>query len=476
MEDRPRERFPGGVPGDRVETSDPGAPAPLDMREADRLYQPFPDFASWKGLTEADLDLWDRFAKGLEAQRAAAPPEAFGRAVEVAMRAAAIDTGAIEGLYDVDRGFTMSVATQAVAWEHAVEERGADVRALFEAQLEAYELVLDAATKSRPVYEAWVRQLHEVLCRAQTTYRVLTPSGWQEHELVKGQYKTLPNHVDLKDGSVHAYAPVDRVPQEMHRLVEILTSPEFDAAHPVLQASYAHYALVNIHPFADGNGRVARALASLYFYRAVSMPLVIFANRRLAYFDALHSSDGGHLEPLIAFFRDRGIDTMQLVAESLSFSEVKAPEKIAADIASLLYPSGAQLDVIAARLLTKIRVQFLAEFNQLDQPQISAYATETNQGPGLKFNAVVSNKATVTDSGREFQVTFYTDPQAPFSFRLLARGAYENHIEIRLGDVFPEETAAFQLRLTNWIRLNLSQMLAELKLRAEHKLNLRKNP
>jgi Fic family protein len=299
-----------------VETADPGAPAPLDIREADRLYEPFPDFASWKGLTEADLDLWDRFAKGLEAQRAAAPPEAFGRAVEVAMRAAAIDTGAIEGLYDVDRGFTMSVATQAVAWEHAVEEKGADVRALFEAQLEAYELVLDAATKSRPVYEAWVRQLHEVLCRAQATYRVLTPSGWQEHKLVKGQYKTLPNHVRLKDGSFHAYAPVDRVSQEMHRLVEILTSSEFEAAHPVLQASYAHYALVNVHPFADGNGRVARALASLYYYRAVSVPLSIFANQQFTYLCALQASDTESPAPIIGFFCQRGIDAMQLVTES----------------------------------------------------------------------------------------------------------------------------------------------------------------
>jgi hypothetical protein len=110
--------------------SDPSAPAPHDILQADRLYEPFPDFASWKGLTETDLDLWDRFAKGLGAQRAAVPAEAFGRAVEVAMRAAAIDTGAIEGLYDVDRGFTMSVATQAFAWEHAIEEKGADVRPL----------------------------------------------------------------------------------------------------------------------------------------------------------------------------------------------------------------------------------------------------------------------------------------------------------------------------------------------------------
>src|SRR4051794_17170629 len=66
MEGPPREGFPGALPGDRLEIPDPSAPAPSDIRQADRLYQPFPDFASWKGLAEADRELWDRFAKGLE--------------------------------------------------------------------------------------------------------------------------------------------------------------------------------------------------------------------------------------------------------------------------------------------------------------------------------------------------------------------------------------------------------------------------
>lgn len=172
-------------------------PDAITLRQADSLYQGFPDFSAWPAPTEDDLRLWDRFASRLEETRQKATPETLKKALDVAVRAAALDTGAIEGLYSVDRGFTMTVATQALAWEHALEEKGDNVRALFEAQLEAYELVLDAVTRSLPISEAWIRALHEKVCAGQEKYRDLTDQGWQEQVLPRGTYKTQPNHVRL---------------------------------------------------------------------------------------------------------------------------------------------------------------------------------------------------------------------------------------------------------------------------------------
>src|SRR6185503_16736880 len=103
------------------------------LRQADSLYQSFPDFSALPTPKEENLQLWDHFVSRLEETRGNATPEALRTSVEVAVRAAAIDTGAIEGLYTVDRGFTMTVATQALAWEHALEEKGEKVRELFEA-------------------------------------------------------------------------------------------------------------------------------------------------------------------------------------------------------------------------------------------------------------------------------------------------------------------------------------------------------
>lgn len=54
----------------------------------------------------------------------------------------------------------------------------------------------------------------------------------------------------------------------------------FASSHPVVQAAYVHHALAAVHPFAEGNGRVARALASVFLYRGVDVPLVVFSDQQ----------------------------------------------------------------------------------------------------------------------------------------------------------------------------------------------------
>ena len=81
------------------------------------------------------------------------------------------------------------------------------------------------------------------------------------------------------------------MPEEMNRLVMELPSEAFMKAHPIMQAAYAHYALAVIYSFANGNGRVAPALASFFTVRAISMSIVILAENKIAYLDALEQAD-----------------------------------------------------------------------------------------------------------------------------------------------------------------------------------------
>ncbi len=302
----------------------------LDTRRADAAYRSFPSFREWHAAA-IDTVRWDRYARLLQ-QRAELTPELLARARDVAKRAAAVDTGAIEGLYEVDRGFTFSVAMQMAAWEAQMDAKGAHVRSLIEAQLGAYDFVLDFATQAVPVAEAWIRTLHEVMCQGQETYSVYTEVGLQEQPLPIGRYKVLPNHVLKADGITHSYAPVDLVPAEMQRYCEELRSEELTRAHPVLQASYAHYAFVVIHPFADGNGRVARALASVFTYRALSVPLVVLAEHRLEYYTALEAADAGAYQPFVDFTMARTLDSIQLVSDTLRAAGVPAPIEAAAEL------------------------------------------------------------------------------------------------------------------------------------------------
>ncbi len=53
------------------------------------------------------------------------------------------------------------------------------------------------------------------------------------------------------------------VPMLIENFIEWLNSPNGRDTHPIIRSAIAHYALVAIHPFVEGNGRTARAIATL---------------------------------------------------------------------------------------------------------------------------------------------------------------------------------------------------------------------
>src|SRR5690242_5503637 len=95
------------------------APAPLKVKP----YVPFPTFADWTA-EQIDLGTFDEYARQLEELRASVGPEALTGAVEIATRWAAIDTGAIEGLYQVERGFTITMAVSGALLENIHAAKG----------------------------------------------------------------------------------------------------------------------------------------------------------------------------------------------------------------------------------------------------------------------------------------------------------------------------------------------------------------
>jgi Fic family protein len=351
----------------------------------DAAYKPFPTFAEWAGKTSVDTVRWDRYNASLQ-NSANSSNEALTRAREVVKRAAALDTGAIEGLYEVDRGFTFTVAFETAAWEVELAKKGENVRPLFEAQLHAYDYVLDLATKAEPISEAAIRVLHEVVCKAQSTYRVMTSVGPQEQDLVKGRYKVLPNHVRTRDGVDHSYAPVDVTPAEMQRLVQEMRTAPFLAAHPVVQAAYAHYALVVIHPFADGNGRVARALASAFTYRAISMPIMILSEHKESYLDALERADKGGYQDFVEFMLARALDTIRIVEESLDGGRAPSAEESLNAIDRLYLTKGGytlgEIDERGTKVLELVRDELASASSKIAVRSVKSEVQNVQGGRG----------------------------------------------------------------------------------------------
>lgn len=382
-------------------------------QENPRLYSPFPNFADWD--VNVDTSAFDTYAKRLVEAKKGATSDQNRRVLRRALREAAVDTNAIEGVFSTDRGFTRTVATEAAAWEAAMEAKGSRARAAFEDSLAAYELVLDAVTASHPITEKWIRDLHSTLLRSQDTYDVLTVAGVQAQPLPKGQYKKYENSPSLPGGEIHMYAPVLETAPEMHRFVEQLRTSEFAAAHPVVQAAYSHYAFVAIHPFSDGNGRVSRALASVFLYRSVGVPFVVFDDQKNRYFDALQMADRGDPQPFIQFVSARATDTMALFVLQLGAAGAPAAESLSA--LTMQLDGGADASVLgpaALRLRQVVLTELRAQLNDLAIPS----ALEVD---------VVS--------------PVNTDVQGVEGYRLLGK---EGRILVGVNVLFPKKTSMFR--------------------------------
>lgn len=468
----------------------------VDRRTADPTaaldagYEPFPALADWPSAVLHERT-WQRHVRELDRLRGTVDPDVVAAATQVAIRAAAVDTGAIEGLYEVDRGFTLSVATQAAAWEVQIAERGSSVRDYFDAQLRTYNLVLDAVTEALPVTEAWIRRLHEELTGPQDSYRVLTPAGVQEHPLPHGEYKRHPNHVLRPDGSTHSYAPVEETQAEMGRLVEELRSLPFSRAHSVVQAAYAHYALVRVHPFSDGNGRVARALASVYLYRAARVPLLVFAERRNEYLGALEAADAGDRERFNEFAFHAALEAVDLVADTLRTAAAPSPDRAADELRELLTAQGGlthhELDGVADRMLTDLQELFSERIARLELPPGVNGGVGMGSGSLLPVDAAVSGYRRPTQSAdRYLNVSFHaqapTGASAQASFRVLVSTARDESetfaiardegeaVTFALRDVYPTRTAAAEQRQRALVDRTLGQLLTDLRASAEQLL------
>lgn len=461
---------------------------PDELRRLDAAYRPIEPFDAWADLAPS-ADVWDRYVERYEAARSAADPDALAAALRDVARGASFDTGAIEGLYAGDRGITHTVMTQAATWEaYVAQERGPDVVEFVKAHVEGFEMALDLATGSRPVTESWARQVHEVVCAPQATCEVTTSLGRQQHVLPKGAYKAEPNHVLQPDGTPFAYAPVDRVGEEMARLVEQARRPEFEAAHPATQAAYIHHAFVRVHPFADGNGRVARVLSSVPLLRALSIPLVVYADQRPQYLVALRRADRDERAGLVDFIGDRAVDVMGLLADLQSRPRIDPLADLTQVWATANRRSDDELSPVAERVIEIIATEWAERARTVGLPDGISATVEVNEllsdfheeervllGTEFRFLRSGRHEAetTITTDGsppahsrRWLVIGAARSSVTPFAFRVAARGWRRDlatrPLDVRWEDAHPGPTTAFRLRARAWAMAVFDDQLGDL--------------
>lgn len=250
-------------------------------------------------------------------------------------RRIAIETGVIERLYTIDRGITQLLIERgidAALIPHGKTDKPAEqVVALIRDQESAVQRVFDYVGAQRDLSNAFIRQLHQLLTKNQPTTTAVDQFGQVgEVALIRGAWKRLPNNPTRADGSVHHYCPLEQVAAQMDQLITWHLDHQRAGVSPEVEAAWLHHRFTQIHPFQDGNGRVARNLATLVFLRAGWFPLVIVNGHdeneaRDRYISALEKADDGDLRPLIGLFADA---QQRAFLQSLSLSEQVLSEGI----------------------------------------------------------------------------------------------------------------------------------------------------
>jgi prophage maintenance system killer protein len=121
-----------------------------------------------------------------------------------------------------------------------------------------------------------------------------------EIPLLKGRFKEQANNPRRPDGDMHEYCPPVHVESEMDNLLNWLTGYSDD--DPIIVSAWLHHRFTQIHPYQDGNGRVARALTTFILLRAGLLPLVVDRDLRVEYISALEQADQNDLSPLAGIF------------------------------------------------------------------------------------------------------------------------------------------------------------------------------
>ena len=218
----------------------------------------------------------------------------------------AIETGLIERLYTLDRGITQILITNGIVADYipsSVSQNAKQIELIIKDHELALEHLFSFVKQVRELTPSYIKELHGLITGHQDTCEAINQFGQTvDVPLLSGEYKTLANNPTRKNGIVHLYCPPEHVAAEMDKLCELHQLHNKESVAPEVEAAWLHHAFTCIHPFQDGNGRVARALASLVFIQAGWFPLVVRERDRTPYITALETADDGRLKDLATLF------------------------------------------------------------------------------------------------------------------------------------------------------------------------------
>lgn len=210
---------------------------------------------------------------------------------------------------------------------HGITAQGKPLKDHFEitGHDEAIKWVEEIVKSDFPLTENFIRQLHLLLLKEPYEISAINSHGQQTKRTIEvGKYKSSPNHVLTKTGEIFYFAKPEETPAKMNDLLvwyrqEISNSN----INPIILAAEFHYKFILIHPFDDGNGRVARVLMNFILMKFGFPPVIIKTEDKENYFSALRQADGGFIENFVGYIANNLVRSLQIMIAGAKGEEIE---------------------------------------------------------------------------------------------------------------------------------------------------------
>jgi len=256
----------------------------------------------------------------------------------------------------------------------------------------ALEYVKQAAKESeRPLTEAFIRQVHQIMMKED--YTVYDNRGGQpiQYTVHVGIYKTRPNSVKTQTGELFEYASPEETPSLMTDLVAWYNAAKAEGKLSPLQlAALFHFRYIRIHPFEDGNGRIARLMVN-YILASYGYPMiVVHTEDKNNYLSALEKcdditgpipSDGAHaaleqITPLVEYLEqclERALRISIKAAKGENIEEEDDIQKKLAILARNAQAKRGNIKRISNQYVVDIYENFVLPFKDKITTKLSAF-------------------------------------------------------------------------------------------------------
>ncbi len=202
---------------------------------------------------------------------------------------------------------------------------------------EAINWILDLVKGETELTEVFIRQLHQLLLKESYEVEAQTQNGKvTKRRIVVGKYKTHPNHVITQTGETFYFATPEETPAKMQELIEwFRTEREDSEINPIILAALFHYRFIRIHPFDDGNGRIARILMNFSLMQYGYPPVVIKTTDKENYISVLQQADAGVFEPFIEYIANNLIRSLKIMLKGAKGESIEEPGDLDKELALL---------------------------------------------------------------------------------------------------------------------------------------------